>query len=198
MAWRCPGSRQGGSATTDGPGSAPHVKPLRWPAAFLIQFARNTPIYVQLIWVAYVWPDIFGWPVRFFDAGWTALALQSAGYLAETFRAGIEGVPAGHRHAAQALGMGPVLTMRRIVLPQTFLTMSPAIMNQFLVVIKSSTLVSVIAVPDLMYEAQRLVSIWFEPIEILSFTAFIYILMIFLISNALKRYSDRLRARYAL
>jgi polar amino acid transport system permease protein len=94
-------------------------------SSVLIQFARNTPLYVQLIWVAYVWPDIFGWPVRFFDAGWTALALQSAGYLAETFRAGIEGVPAGHRHAAQALGMGPVLTMRRIVLPQTFLTMCP-------------------------------------------------------------------------
>lgn len=175
-----------------------YVKPLRWPAAFLIQFSRNTPIYVQLIWVAYVWPDIFGWPLRFFDAGWAALALQSAGYLAETFRAGIEGVPAGHRHAAQALGMGPVSTMRRIVLPQAFLTMSPSIMNQFLVVIKSSTLVSVIAVPDLMYEAQRLVSIWFEPIEILSFTAFIYIVIVFLLSRALKGYSDRLRARYGL
>lgn len=175
-----------------------YVKPLRWPAAFLIQFSRNTPIYVQLIWVAYVWPDIFGWPLRFFDAGWAALALQSAGYLAETFRAGIEGVPAGHRHAAQALGMGPVVTMRRIVLPQAFLTMSPSIMNQFLVVIKSSTLVSVIAVPDLMYEAQRLVSIWFEPIEILSFTALIYIVLVFALSHALKRYSDRLRDRYAL
>jgi polar amino acid transport system permease protein len=175
-----------------------YVKPLRWPAGFLIQFSRNTPIYVQLIWVAYVWPDIFGWPLRFFDAGWAALALQSAGYLAETFRAGIEGVPAGNRHAAQALGMGPVLTMRRIVLPQAFLTMSPSIMNQFLVVIKSSTLVSVIAVPDLMYEAQRLVSIWFEPIEILSFTAFIYIVIVFLLSRALKGYSDRLRARYGL
>lgn len=175
-----------------------YVKPLRWPAAFLIQFSRNTPIYVQLIWVAYVWPDIFGWPLWFFDAGWAALALQSAGYLAETFRAGIEGVPAGHRHAAQALGMGPVVTMRRIVLPQAFLTMSPSIMNQFLVVIKSSTLVSVIAVPDLMYEAQRLVSIWFEPIEILSFTALIYIVLVFALSHALKRYSDRLRDRYAL
>lgn len=175
-----------------------YVKPLRWPAEFLIQFSRNTPIYVQLIWVAYVWPDIFGWPLRFFDAGWAALALQSSGYLAETFRAGIEGVPSGHRHAAQALGMGPVVTMRRIVLPQAFLTMSPSIMNQFLVVIKSSTLVSVIAVPDLMYEAQRLVSIWFEPIEILSFTAFIYIVIVFLLSRALKGYSDRLRARYGL
>jgi polar amino acid transport system permease protein len=93
--------------------------------------------------------------------------------------------------------MSPFLTMRRIVLPQALLAMAPSIMNQFLVVVKSSTLVSVIAVPDLMYEALRLTSIWFEPIEILSFTAFLYIAVVFALSTLLKRYTDRLRARYA-
>jgi polar amino acid transport system permease protein len=75
--------------------------------------------------------------------------------------------------------------------------MAPAIMNQFLVVVKSSTLVSVIAVPDLMYEALRLTSIWFEPIEILSVTALVYVVIVFALSAAIKWYSDRLRARYA-
>jgi polar amino acid transport system permease protein len=174
-----------------------YVRPLRGLAVLYIEFARNTPIYVQLIWVSYVWPELFGWPRSFFAAGWAALALQSSGYLAETFRAGIEGVPRGHREAAHALGMSPALTMRRIVLPQALLVMAPSIMNQFLVVVKSSTLVSVIAVPDLMYEALRLTSIWFEPIEILSATALVYVVIVFGLSAAIKWYSDRLRARYA-
>ena len=125
-----------------------------------------------------------------------ALALQSSGYLAETFRSGIEGVNRGHVQAARSLGMPSALTFRRIVLPQALITMSPSIMNQFLVVVKSSTLVSVIAVPDLMYEALRLTSIWFQPIEILSFTAFLYIVIVFSLSYAMKRYVDRLRRRY--
>jgi polar amino acid transport system permease protein len=173
-----------------------YVRPLRWPALLWIEFGRNTPIYVQLMWVNYVWPDLFGWPTSVFAAGWTALAVQSSGYLAETFRAGIEGVRHGHWEAAYSLGMSPILTMRRIVLPQALLAMAPSIMNQFLVVLKSSTLVSVIAVPDLMYEALRLTSIWFEPIEILSFTAFLYIAVVFGVSALVKRYTDRLRARY--
>ena len=175
-----------------------YVRPVRPFAIAYIEFCRNTPIYVQLLWVNYVWPDLFGWPQSFFAAGWMALALQSSGYLAETLRSGIEGVHRGHVEAAHSLGMPPVLTFRRIILPQAFLTMSPSIMNQFLVVVKSSTLVSVIAVPDLMYEALRLTSIWFEPIEILSFTAFLYIAIVFALSQVIKRYADRLQTRYGV
>ncbi len=173
-----------------------YVRPLRFLADFYIQFCRNTPIYVQLMWVNYVWPDIIGWPTSFFAAGWMALALQSSGYLAETFRAGIDGIARGHVDAAHSLGMSFGMTMRRIILPQALLNMSPSIMNQLLVLVKSSTLVSVIAVPDLMYQALRLTSIWFEPIEILSFTAFLYVLIIFVLSNACKRYTDKLRYKY--
>ncbi len=175
-----------------------YVRPLRFVAIVYIEFCRNTPIYVQLLWVNYVWPDLFGWPESFFAAGWTALALQSSGYLAETFRAGIEGVERGHVDAARSLGMPSAMTFRSIVLPQALLTMSPSIMNQFLVVVKSSTLVSVIAVPDLMYQALRLTSIWFQPIEILSFTAFLYILVVFTLSHMLKSYTDKLRSQYGL
>jgi polar amino acid transport system permease protein len=119
-----------------------YVRPLRWLAIFHIEFCRSTPIYVQLMWVNYVWPDLFGWPQDYFNAGWTALALQSSGYLAETFRAGIEGIARGQREAAYSLGMSRALTLRRIVLPQVFVTMAPSIMNQLIVVVKSSTLVS--------------------------------------------------------
>ncbi|MBI4573602.1 MAG: amino acid ABC transporter permease [candidate division NC10 bacterium] len=174
-----------------------YCRPLRWLATLYIEFCRSTPIYVQLMWVNYVWPELFGWPQSFFAAGWAALALQSSGYLAETFRSGIEGIARGQREAALSTGLTPFLTMRWVILPQAVLMMTPSLMNQFLVVVKSSCLVSVIAVPDLMYRALRLTSIWFEPIEILSFTAFLYVAIVFVLSAAIKWYSDRLRSRYA-
>ena len=173
-----------------------YLRPLRYFAEFYIQFCRNTPIYVQLLWVNYVWPDIIGWPTSSFSAGWMALGLQSSGYLAETFRAGIEGITKGQIEAAHSLGMSFAKTMRRIILPQAALNMAPSIMNQFLVLVKSSTLVSVIAVPDLMYEALRLTAIWFEPIEILSFTALLYVVIVFVLSSFNKRYTDKLRYKF--
>ena len=173
-----------------------YVKPLRWPARTMIEFFRGTPVIVQLLWVNYVWPGLFGWPNNFFEAGCTALALQSAGYLAETFRAGIEGINRGHIDAARAQGMSAFLIMRRIILPQAVHTMAPSIMNQFLVIVKSSTLVAVIAVPDLMYRALELTAIWFEPIGILSVTALVYIAVVTLLSTLFKWYIDRVRQRY--
>jgi polar amino acid transport system permease protein len=175
-----------------------YVRPLRAPAIALTEFFRATPIFVQLMWVAYVWPEIFGWPNAFFTAGWLALGLQSSGYLAETFRAGIEAVPRGQREAGIAVGLPPLTVFRRIVMPQVALTVAPSIVNQFTVIVKSSTLVSVITVPDLMFQAYRLVHVWYEPIEILTATAAIYILFVFLVSLAGKLTADALRRRYGL
>ena len=98
-----------------------YVAPLRPVAIFLIEFFRDTPIFVQLMWVAYVWPEVFGFPNTFFNAGWLALGLQSSGYLAETFRAGIEAVPRGQRDAAFSAGMSQPQTFTRIVMPQVLL-----------------------------------------------------------------------------
>src|SRR5262249_21592217 len=170
-----------------------YVKPLRPLAILLIEFFRDTPIFVQLMWVSYVWPELFGFPNTFFTAGWLALALQSSGYLAETFRTGIEGVPRGQREAAFSAGMSPAQTFGRIVMPQVALTTARSIVNQFRVIVKSSTLVSVIPVPDLMSQSQRLVNVWYEPIEILTATAALYILFVFAVSFAGKSLSDYLR-----
>ncbi len=175
-----------------------YVKPLKPVAVLLIEFFRATPIFVQLMWVAYVWPEIFGWPGTFFAAGCVALGVQSSGYLAETFRAGIEAIPRGHREAGYSVGMSPPQVFRRIVLPQTLLASAPSIVNQFTVIVKSSTLVSVITVQDLMFQALKLVTVWYEPIEILTVTAGIYIAFVFLVSLAGKTLADRLRLRYGL
>ena len=175
-----------------------YVAPLRPLAILLTEFFRATPIFVQLMWVNYVWPEVLGWPNTFFTAGWIALALQSSGYLAETFRTGIEGVPKGHREAAASVGMSRLLIFRRIVMPQALLTAAPSLVNQFTVIVKSSTLVSVITVPDLMFQSQKIVNIWYEPIEVLTATAAIYIAFIFLISQAGKYVSDWLRRTFGL
>ena len=175
-----------------------YVRPLRWIAGFWIEYCRATPIFVQLMWVNYVWPELIGWPTSFYTAGWVALALQSSGYLAETFRAGIENIGRGQREAAYAVGMSPLLTFRRIVLPQMLVMIAPAIVTQFTVIVKSSTLVSVITVQDLMFQSQRLVNVWYEPIEILTATAALYILFIFAVSAVGKAFADRLRLRYGL
>jgi polar amino acid transport system permease protein len=175
-----------------------YVAPLRPVAILLIEFFRDTPIFVQLMWVAYVWPEVFGFPNTFFTAGWLALALQSSGYLAETFRAGIEAVPRGQREAAFSAGMSPAQTFGRIVMPQVLLASAPSIVNQFTVIVKSSTLISVITVPDLMSQSQKLVNVWYEPIEILTATAAIYIAFVFLVSLAGKLLADGLRRRYGL
>lgn len=175
-----------------------HVRPLRPIAILLIEFFRATPILVQLLWVNYVWPELFGWPNTFFSAACVALALQSSGYLAETFRGAIEAVPKGHLEAASSLGMPAWRAFVRIVLPQVFLDAAPSIGNQFTVIVKSSALVSVIAVQDLMFQSQKLVNKWYEPIEILTATAGIYIVFIFLISMSSKLLADWLRRRYGL
>jgi polar amino acid transport system permease protein len=175
-----------------------YVRPLRLAAMLLIEFFRATPILVQLLWVNYVWPAVFGWPDSFFAAAWAALALQSSGYLAETFRGAIEGVAKGQREAGYSVGMSPVRVLWRIVLPQAALSSAPSIVNQFTVIVKSSTLVSVITVPDLMYQSQKIVNVWYEPIEILTATAALYIALVFVVSALGKLISDTLRRRYAI
>jgi polar amino acid transport system permease protein len=171
------------------------VPPLRPVLSAFIAFCRNTPIFVQLLWVAYAWYDIFAWPKDVFTAAWVALALQSSGYLAETFRAGLDSVPQGHLEAAYALGIRRFTVLRRIVAPQMLLTIAPALTNQFIVVIKCSTLVSVIAVPDLMFQAIRLTNIWGEPVPILTFVAMVFIVLIVSLSALSKKLADRAAAR---
>ncbi|HSV20467.1 MAG TPA: amino acid ABC transporter permease [Casimicrobiaceae bacterium] len=175
-----------------------YVRPLRPVATVLIEFFRATPILVQLLWVNYAWPELFGWPTTFYQAACTALALQSSGYLAETFRGGIEAIPRGQREAAFSVGMSPLLVFWRIILPQVLLSSAPAIVNQFTVIVKSSTLVSVITVQDLMFQSQKIVNIAYEPIEILTATAAMYIAFIYVVSMAGKLLADRLRRSYGI
>jgi polar amino acid transport system permease protein len=175
-----------------------YVPYVRGLAVAYIEFCRATPIFVQLLWVNYVWPGLFGFPSTVMGAGIIALALQSSGYLAETFRSGIEGLHRGQVEAALAVGMSRPQILWRIVMPQVLLVMAPSFVNQMAVVVKSSTLVSVIAIPDLMYRALAIVNQWFQPIEVLTSTALLYVAVIFAISTLANRISARFRASFGL
>ncbi|HEY0122195.1 MAG TPA: amino acid ABC transporter permease [Rhizobium sp.] len=169
--------------------------PTRWLANILVEFFRATPMYVQLVWVAYVWPELFGWPEAAYTAALIALTLQTGAYLSETFRAGFLSIPHGQSESAYALGMTPAWTMRRIIVPQLVMNIVPALINQLVSVVKSSTVVSVIGVADLLYQTNSLINRWHEPVEILTFTALIYIGLVSVISMGTRHIEARVRAR---
>ena len=170
--------------------------PTRWLANILVEFFRATPMYVQLVWVAYVWPELFGWPDTSYTAALIAITLQTGAYLTETIRSGFLSIPRGQSEAAHALGMTPAWTMRRVVIPQLVISIIPSLINQLVSVVKSSTVVSVIGVADLLYQTNSLINRWHEPVEILTFTALIYIALVTVISVATRYVEVRIRTRF--
>jgi His/Glu/Gln/Arg/opine family amino acid ABC transporter permease subunit len=165
---------------------------LRAPAILFIEFCRNTPILVQLVWVHFAWPELIGVKFTAWTSAVIALALQSSGYLAEEFRAGIESIERGQIEAAQSSGMTHARLMRRIVVPQAVIRMIPGILNQFVTCFKSTSIVSIIAVPDLMYQAGLIVSATFLPMPVYTFVAIIYFLMVLSVSSAVRVITSRL------
>jgi polar amino acid transport system permease protein len=173
-------------------GTISRTRFVRWPAVLVMEFCRNTPILVQLVWVHFAWPEILGVTLSPWQSAVTALALQSSGYLAEEFRAGIESIDRGQVEAAQSLGMTYPLLMARIVVPQAVIRVLPGILNQFVTCFKSSSVVSIIAVPDIMYYASLIVSQTFLPMPVYTIVALIYFLMVMAISSAMKLATRRL------
>ena len=167
---------------------------VRAPAILYVEFCRNTPVLVQLVWVHYAWPEVFGIKFDSITSSVIALALQSSGYLAEEYRAGIESIEKGQIEAAQSLGMTYPRLMRRIVLPQAFIRMLPGILNQYVTCFKSTSIVSIIAVPDLMYQAGLIVSATFLPMPVYTAVAITYFLLVLLVSSAVRYLSRKLPA----
>jgi polar amino acid transport system permease protein len=165
---------------------------VRAPAVFYVEFCRNTPILVQLVWVHYALPEMIGVKFDAYTSSLIALALQSSGYLAEEYRAGIESIDKGQIEAAQSLGMTYSRLMHRIVIPQAFIRMLPGILNQYVICFKSTSIVSIIAVPDLMYQAGLIVSATFLPMPVYTAVALTYFVLVFAVSSGVRHLSRRL------
>ena len=141
-----------------------------------VSLVRGTPLLVQILFIYLALPQIIPLisDVPKEVLGIFALSFNYGAYMTETFRAGIQAVPRGQTEAAQALGMPGRTRMRRIVLPQAVRIITPAIGNEFISMIKDSSLVSVIGVPELLWRAQRVGQAHFKGLETLMVAAAIY------------------------
>ncbi|TAN34704.1 amino acid ABC transporter permease [bacterium] len=151
--------------------------PLRLVVVFYVETFRTTPFLIQLFWIFYGMPYVFGvsWPP--FAAGLATLSLNLTAFNSEIFRAGIQSVAAGQKQAALALGMNRVQVMTRVVLPQAVRRIIPPLGSQWVSMFQATSLVSFIAVPDLMYQSLILRSDTYRSLEILSATALLYLIL---------------------
>jgi polar amino acid transport system permease protein len=191
---------------------------LRQAARFYVEIIRGIPMLVLLFWIAFVGVPLmvaaWNWvltPLR--EAGkvdellvrdvpllWRTIAALTIGYsafIAEVFRAGIQSVPAGQIEAAQALGLTRFQRFRFIVFPQAIRTIMPALGNDFIAMVKDSSLVSVLGVNDIMQMAKLYIAATFRGLETYSMAAYIYLHLTIGLSLLLRGLEQRLRRQHA-
>ena len=157
-----------------------------------ISYIRGTPLLIQLFLVFYVLP-LIGMELSPLAAGIVALSLSSAAFSAELMRGGLSSIPSGQFEAARSLGLSPMVIWLQIILPQMFNLIIPPLVNEFTLVIKSTPLVSVITVVEMMRMAQQMYNANFRPVEILLGVAIIF----FAINFTLSRFARHLERRNA-
>ena len=168
---------------------------LNAPAIGFVEVFRNTPVLIQLIWFYYAFPIVLGQQLTPFVAAVLALTLNTAAYCAEIFRGGIVSIERGQWEGAKAIGMTRWMTMRRIVVPQVMKRMLPAFTNRGIELAKVTSLASLLAVNELMYQGRLLSSTYYRPLEILTVVALVYLVLIYPGSYLSARLERRLAAR---
>lgn len=144
-----------------------------------VHLFRCTPLLIQIVWFYYALPVVIGVNLPAWLAAGLGLTLYMGAFSAEIFRAGIMSIDKGQWQAARALGMLPGRMMRRIILPQATRRMLPPFVNQSVLQLKNTSLLSVVAVPDLMYTGTLLVSETFRPLEVYTSLAAFYFLILY-------------------
>lgn len=178
------------------------ILPLRWFANIYVEFIRGTPVLAQISIVFYGLPmmgiDVPSIMLGDVDisrlvSGIIALSINSTAYICEIVRSGIQSVNYGQTEGALALGMSNVRAMLCIVLPQAMKNILPALGNEFITIIKTSSQVSVIGIAELMYAADTIRGISFQPMAPLLVVTLIYFVITFCISLILKRIEKSMR-----
>ncbi|WP_025335189.1 amino acid ABC transporter permease [Paenibacillus sabinae] len=163
---------------------------LRWIAAAWVEFLRGTPMLVQLFIIHYGLTSI-GLEFTALQSGAITLTINSSAYLAEIFRAGIQGVDRGQMEASRSLGMTHAMTMRYIILPQALKNVLPAIGNEFITIIKESSIVGMIGATDLFFQARTITTITYDGLTPLLVIALMYFILTFTLSKVLGRLERR-------
>lgn len=163
---------------------------VRIAARAYIDFFRGTPLLVQLFMVYFGIPGLcrnlgFQFTFNQFSAAVLTLSLNSAAYLGETVRAGIQSIEVGQREASESLGLGPVQTMRYVIFPQAFRRMIPPIGNEFISLLKDTSLASVIGFAELLQQGRFIVARNFRSFEIYAAVALVYLALTLLSSKGI-------------
>ena len=151
--------------------------PLRWLAIGYVEFFRGIPVLLLLYFLYFALPDLIGVKLDPLSAAILGFGLNYAAYEAEIYRGGIQSVPVGQWEAAASLGMSPLLTFRRIILPQSVRVILPPMTNDFIALFKDTSVVSIISVVELSKQYQILTKTYGGFLEIGLTTAVLYLVM---------------------
>lgn len=160
-----------------------------------IDFFRGTPLLVQILIIYVGVPQLFGFsmPDNYqYLAGFTALSLNCGAYTAEIFRSGIQSIDLGQSEAARSLGMSHYQSMRYIILPQAIKVVVPPLGNEFIAMLKDSSLLAFIAIEDLLYSGKIIVGRTFQSMPVYLMVAFIYLCMTMVLSMLVNYTEKRL------
>lgn len=166
---------------------------LAWPAYAYIEFFRTTPPLVQIVWFYYGFPVLIGRDLNSFEAASLALGLNTAAFLAEVFRAGIQGIDATQMHAARVLGLTWVDAMRFVILPQAARIVLPPTGTTVILLMKGTALASAIGVPELLRIGQLVALETFRPLETLTVVAVAYFIITYPVALGFLALEKRLR-----
>ncbi len=161
------------------------IFPVRMIATGYVEALRGTPLLIQIFIIYFGLPSI-GIYLSPIVSGILAVGLNSAAYQAEIIRGGIQSVPKGQLEAARSMGMSYKQSMRRVVLPQAMRLIIPPMTNEFIILIKDSSLVSAISVWELTLVAKELNAKYFDPFTVFLFVAVVYFVMTFATSKILR------------
>lgn len=157
--------------------------PLRWVAAAYVEVIRGTPMLLQITLVYLVLPDLLHLDIKPLYCVILALIMNSSAYVSEIIRAGIQAVDPGQMEAARSLGLSGAMTMREIILPQAIKNILPALCNEFIMIVKDSSLGSTFFVGELMTVQATIKGALYLTLEPLMIVATIYFCLTFTLSK---------------
>ena len=165
---------------------------LNFPLIAFIEAFRCTPLLVQIIWFYYALPVLIGIQIPAIVAAVLTLSCYTGAFYAEIFRGGIISIERGQWDAARALGLRSWTMMRMVILPQAVKRMMPPYVNQSITQLKNTSLVSTIAVPDLLYNGTLITADTYRPLEVYTVVALIYFALLFPSTMLAQWYERRL------
>ncbi|MBC7380802.1 MAG: amino acid ABC transporter permease [Burkholderiaceae bacterium] len=163
------------------------------PASIFVEFFRNTPVLVQILWFYFALPILVPFEVSPLLAATLGISLNSAAFSAEIFRGGIQSIDRGQWEGARAIGMSGGQALRRVILPQALRRMLPPLTNRGIEIFKMSTLASAVAYVELLQQGKLIASLNFNPIEAYTVVALIFFVVLFPLVQATYALERKLR-----